>query len=266
MRSLIIIGATIFVATAFSFLGFLVGRYETPFLSSEIAPEVLTSNGVTPKQTEKELCLIPVERNFTYAGSVSQYYIECSVPVGEDRSRSLYFLNRFSSEDSNFEVLMGSLEPMKGYINYSYARGSHDVFYEGRSLNDNLYASNKTPMSSIDILSFRPIENGQGHHSYGTDGRYIFFQDKIIEGASPHTFQILWRTIYEGCGRTAYSKDPRNVYFSQFGSGTTVVLGADSATFEPLFNGYGKDKRGYYKGAQYVGPALDASKIECEYG
>jgi hypothetical protein len=116
-------------------------------------------------------------------------------------------------------------------------------------------------LSGADAATFRPIENGKGTHSYGADSKAVYFVSDLIPGADPQAFKVLWETIYEGCQKEIYSKDATHVYL-----GTITVPQADSATFEALLNGFGKDSRGYYKGETFFGPTLDPKELVCNYG
>lgn len=175
-----------------------------------------------------------------------------------DSTYAYYDEKPFSADATTLEILKGSLTNMKGYISYKYARDIRTVYYAGE------------PLTEAVPATFQPIENGAGAHNYGTDGRTVYFGSKPIAGADPKTFSVLWFTIYEGCGGTHYSKDATHVYLSTFGTATstvtTTVPNADPATFEALINGFGKDNRGYYNGATYIGPTLDKEKLVCNYG
>lgn len=155
-------------------------------------------------------------------------------------------------------VLKGSLQEMHGFITYAYAADSHSVYFQGM------------PLSNANVSAFRPIENGAGTHSYGTDGQRVFYYAASIPWADPKTFSVLWDNLWEGCPETTYSKDAIHVFFDSLENRTSqVVQGADPASFKSLISGYGKDSRGYYKGAVYVGPTLDAnemSKLDCPIG
>ena len=175
-----------------------------------------------------------------------------------DSTHAYYDGKPLSADATTLEILKGSLTNMKGYISYLYARDVRTVYYAGK------------PLPGAVPATFQPIENGAGNHFYGTDGRTVYFGSKPIEGADPKTFKILWQTIYEGCGSSTYSKDATHVYFSTFGTATSTVTAtvpnADPATFEALINGFGKDNRGYYKEAIYIGPTLDKERLVCNYG
>ena len=176
-----------------------------------------------------------------YGGPVSEYLIKGS---------KVYFREEEISDDSlNFELIKGSLIPMKGFISYLYAKDTNSVYYEGKKLED------------VIVDKFRPIENGRGSHNYGTDGEAVYFGSEPLLNADSKTFRILWGTMWEGCGSTEYGADATHVYFKN-----KIMLNADPASFEPLINGYGKDKRGYYKETEYIGPVLDSRELYCAYG
>ena len=190
-----------------------------------------------------------------------------STPVSNyavDNSAHAYYDGKLISADgTTLEILKGSLTIMKGYISYLYARDAHTVYYAGE------------PLPGAAPATFQPIENGAGAHYYGTDGRTVYFGSKPIAGADPKTFKILWQTIYEGCSKSNYTEDATHVYYGKFDSpistfitpsATTIVPGADSTTFVSLLNGFGKDNRGYYKGATYIGPTIDQKELVCTYG
>ena len=153
------------------------------------------------------------------------------------------------ADPASFEVLTTDLKEMKGDIVFYYARDAHTVFYNG------------IPLVGANAATFHPIGNGAYAHAYGTDGTSVFVQADRLLGADPKTFAILWRTHYEGCGLTEYSKDVAHVFFA-----STTMPVADPATFETLINGYGRDKRGYYRAADFIGPNLDPKELECNYG
>lgn len=159
------------------------------------------------------------------------------------------------TDPETLEVIKGSLQEMKGFITYEYAKDARTVYYQG------------IPLSGVVLASFRPIENGYSVQSYGTDGQTVYFYSYPIAGADLKTFKILWQTVWEGCPDTSYSKDTTHVYFDSFEYRMSkVVPGADPETFASLAHGFGKDKRGYYEGANYLGPTMDLSKLVCEVG
>ncbi|MDO8572139.1 MAG: DKNYY domain-containing protein [bacterium] len=166
-----------------------------------------------------------------------------------DDTHVYYNKNLISADPDTIEILKGSLKSMKGDISYLYARDATAVYYAGK------------PLSGVISATFQPIENGSGIHNYGTDGKTVYFGYESIPGADPKTFKILWQTIYEGCGETYYSKDSAHVYLN-----TTIVPNANPETFESLINGFGKDMRGYYKGATYIRPTIDLKELVCNYG
>jgi uncharacterized protein YxeA len=165
------------------------------------------------------------------------------------KGNQLFYNRKITEESTNFELLKGTLKPMHGYISYLYARDTYQVYFEGE------------PLDSVTPKNFKPIENGLGYHNYGVDGDTVYYHSKVMEEADPGTFVILWRTMWEGCALTEYSKDKNNVYFRE-----NIVPNADPETFETLIKGYGKDKRGYYKGVRYIGPSIDESELFCDYG
>jgi hypothetical protein len=164
-----------------------------------------------------------------------------------------YLIARRSPDSASFELLRGSLEPLRpgnrtdgGYLGYLYARDEHRVYYEGEVLH------------GAKPLTFRPIENGHGSHSYGTDGERVYFGSTLIPNADPATFTILWQTVWEGCLKSTFSKDTKSVYFR-----STPLQDADPDTFEALYGGYAKDKRGYYNFTEFLGPSIDPTEAEC---
>lgn len=189
-----------------------------------------------------------VESSVRVIGGLDSY----GTPASEytvDNAHAYYEGKLINADHATLEVLKGSLEYMKDYILYLYARDARTVYYEGK------------PLPTAVPATFRPIENGGGIHNYGTDGETVYFGFQPIPGADSKNFEILWQTIHEGCGKTNYSKDLMHVYV-----GTAMVPNADAATFESLINGFGKDKRGYYKGPTYVGPTIDSNDLVCNYG
>ncbi len=218
------------------------------YVGAEYKELKLIDNGVSEGQYEVSTSSIvkgitdgPLGGLDEYGNPKSGYY---SDDVG------VYFVEGVvSSEIDSFELLPGALELMHGFISYAYAKDKWNVYYNGKILYD----------ARVD--TFKPIENGRGTHYYGTDGTNVFFEDQTIVNADPKTFEILWETMYEGCGYTMYSKDESNVYYEN-----VRVPGADAATYEALIKGYGKDKRGFYKGLEYIGPTLDERELFCEYG
>lgn len=192
-------------------------------------------------------CLRPLGGFDRYKNLASQYAV--------DDTQAYYEGGAFDADPATLEIIRGSLKDMKGNITYKYARDLRKVYYEGFSISD------------VVPSTFRLIENGSGYQSYSTDGQTVYFYYYPVPGADPRTFKILWQTIYEGCPQTPYSKDATHVYFdSPISRSSRLVPGADPATFESLIRGFGKDKRGYYEGATYIGPTIDLSKLTCEYG
>lgn len=177
----------------------------------------------------------------TYGEPIKTYTVE--------GGRVYYRGNLMNADSKTLEILKGSLQSMKGDIVYLYARDIKSVYYDGKLVVDAILAT------------FRPIENGAGSHNYGTDGKSVYFGSELIPKADPKYFKILWHPIYEGCGQTKYSSDLNHVYFA-----TTTVTNANQATFEALINGFGKDVRGYYKGAVFIGPQIDPKLLVCDYG
>lgn len=153
------------------------------------------------------------------------------------------------ADSTSFEVLTDDLEKMKGELEYRYARDARTVFFSGE------------PVVGANPATFRPLENGEYAHSYGTDGKTVFMYTDPLPDADPKTFEILWQTVYEGCAPKGYSRDAAHVYYA-----TTTISNADPTTFEALIGRYGKDKNGYYRGAEFIGPTLDPKELECNYG
>ncbi|MDO8407998.1 MAG: DKNYY domain-containing protein [bacterium] len=189
----------------------------------------------------------------TLGGNVSGWKNNPVSKYAVDDAHAYYAEKMIDADAATLEVIKGSLTIMMGYIlEYEYARDSRAVFYKGKLL------------PGATSATFRPIENGPGWHNYGTDERTVYFGAEPISGADPKTFKILWQNIYEGCYDTQYSKDVAHVYLST-ATTTITVPDADPATFEP-FSGIGKDSRGYYKGATYVGPTIDKQELYCGFG
>ncbi len=171
-----------------------------------------------------------------------------------DSVHAYYAGKLIDADPTTLEVLKGALEKMHGYISYVYARDSRTVFYEG------------TPLHGVVVEAFRPIENGSSVHNYGTDGKTVYFGAYPIGGADPKTFTILYENMWEGCDETHYSKDETHVYFETSTSTVAVVPNADPVTFVTLINGFGKDRRGYYKGSTFVGTVIDKNELNCAAG
>lgn len=184
--------------------------------------------------------------------------------VGEER---VYYGNWpiGEADPKTFRVLTGALQDMKGYLTYDYAVDKNNVYYQGHPL-----------IGVDDPTNFRPIENGRGSYSYGTDGKYVYFGQSVVAGralvgirsfsevsdpADPNTFVILWEPFWEGCQMSRYSKDSKHVYFE-----SALVPEADPNTFTAEVNGYGRDGMGYYKGIKYIGPTIDSHELDCRVG
>lgn len=183
----------------------------------------------------------------TYGDLASRYMV--------DGVYAYYDGRRTDADPATLDVVKGSLKDIKGYITYGYARDAHSVYYEG------------VPLTGVNPATFQPIENGSGSHSYGTDGQTVYFYSNPIREADIKTFEVLWQNSWEGCPHTHYSKDATRVYFdASISRSSSVVSGADAATFKSLINGFGKDKRGYYKGAEFMGPTISENELFCSAG
>ena len=182
-----------------------------------------------------------------YGEKASQYSV--------DEVHSYYDGKVINADPKTLDIVKGNLREMKGYIIYEYARDARMVYYGG------------IPLYGVNLSTFQPIENGSGNHSYGSDGQTVYFHFSPISKADPKTFKVLWKTMWEGCPQSHYSKDSAYVYFNNPMDGVSLfVTDADVATFEPLVKGFGKDKRGYYKGPTYLGPTIDLNELTCDVG
>jgi hypothetical protein len=194
-----------------------------------------------------------VEKNEEQSVKTSPYNLDAFLyPVSlynVDEKIVYYNKVKIEAEASSFKVLKGSLTDMKTYIVYNYAKDRNNVYYKGEKLLE------------VDVNNFQPIENGRGEHNFGTDGKTVYFRDQIVKNADPKTFKILWSTIWEGCEKSHYEKDLNQVYFE-----ANAVPNADAATFETLINGYGKDKNGYFKAIDFIGPSINSDELLCDYG
>lgn len=214
--------------------------------------ELTTPPTSTPAQSVATSSFHPLGGFDSYDNLASAYAV--------DGAHAYYEGKIIDADPATLEVIKGSLKNMKGYITYKYARDLNAVYYEGIPL----YGYAVYPGSAS---AFQPIENGSSLQSYGTDGKTVYFYSSPISGADPKTFKILWQTTWEGCPQTQYSKDATHVYLdSSVLRKSFVVQGADPATFESLVRGFGKDKRGYYEEATYLGPTMDLNKLTCGVG
>jgi hypothetical protein len=215
-------------------------------ISQEMENVVAAPSPLTPQNIT-----IDAKSNLVALGGVDAYG-EPASKYTVDRMYAYYEGVVLEADPQTLDVVRGALEKMSGYISYRYAQDERAVYYEGE------------PLRGVVPASFRVIENGRGWHSYGTDDGTVYFGAQPIEGADPKTFMILHTSVWEGCAYAAYSKDAAHVYFA---SSTSVrVELADAATFTALIHGYGKDRRGYYKGVTYIGRELDQQELVCESG
>lgn len=96
---------------------------------------------------------------------------------------------------------------------------------------------------------------------YTFDTDHVYYDGKLIQGADPNSFVILWRTVREGCRLGTYAKDNKAVYFED-----KLVIGSDPNSFEPLLNDYGRDKQGVYRDGK-IDPTLPKDfEPVCDYG
>ena len=87
-----------------------------------------------------------------------------------------------------------------------YAKDDDQIFFEANEL------------PNVDLKTFEQI-----HFHFWKDKNQVYFQDKILEGANPKTFQLLktWRGNF-----TDFGKDDRSVYYQ-----SKKLEGVNPATF-----------------------------------
>ncbi|MCX7821174.1 MAG: DKNYY domain-containing protein [Brevinematales bacterium] len=79
------------------------------------------------------------------------------------------------------------------------------------------------PLKGIQAKKFKAYDlDFAGENYWGTDGRFVYFHDKMVEGADPESFEYL------GLG---YGKDKNKVYYFR-DSGFFVIKEADPKTFQ----------------------------------
>lgn len=131
-----------------------------------------------------------------------------------------------------------------------YAKDSRNVYYQGKLLPE------------ADPQQFVPIVTGGSFHEYARDAKHVYFGDKVIQGADPKTFVPLKSNqSYEGCSTATYAMDKNGVFYEDM-----YLPSADSATFEALIDGYGKDAlHVFWKGE--LQSQLDVKVFDrtCEY-
>lgn len=197
-------------------------------------------------RTASLVALYPIDAASFQALADSDYAID---------ERHVYFNMHFipGADPQTFELMRGSLMSSKyDSIHFRYARDNRTIYFDGIALPD------------ADIATLRPIENGLYQHSYAVDARTVYYGAQPIIRADPATFQILWRTIPEGCIAGSYAKDAIRVYYE-----AVIIEGADVATFKPVEYSdgqYGKDVHGYWDGTKFIGQTVDPKKLECSYG
>lgn len=171
----------------------------------------------------------------------------------KDKNGVYYEDKKITGADTKtFDVITDP--PLSGgkamYATYSYSKDAANVYFLGELV------------AGADPKTFVAVDmRGLYSHYYGKDGRAVFEGTTTLPFLDPKTFKPLWFPIYEGCGPSKYVRDATRVLYEK-----EIVPGADPETFEPLINGYGKDKRGIYKGIQFD-PALPMDfKPVCDYG
>ena len=133
---------------------------------------------------------------------------------------------------------------------YSYAKDKNRVYYEG------------VVVPGADPSTFSPLTNGGAFsYYYGKDANAVYEGSTIIPGLDPNTVQILWESIYEGCGLTEYIKDATRVFYLG-----KIVPNADPETFTSLIRGYGRDKNGIWYGTQFRTDLPKDFEPDCNYG
>ena len=78
-------------------------------------------------------------------------------------------------------------------------------------------------------------------HNYAKDNKYIYYMDKIIEGADVESFVILAKDSFGGEDDKTYAKDKYRVYFAG-----KPIEGVDLSSFEVFDNRIARDKFNVY--------------------
>lgn len=123
--------------------------------------------------------------------------------IEEADPETFELLDHFFAKDSDtvfrtggiVEVLEGADAPSFTVINEQYAKDKYVVYFYGRSL----------PLVHTDSFQLLSVKGCSAH--YGIDNAHVYYEDKIIPGADPVSFQ--------GTGE-CYAQDDKGYYFHQF--------------------------------------------------
>lgn len=100
-----------------------------------------------------------------------------------------------------------------------------------------MYFSLLTSISNFASASTHSLtvikSDGSDGNIYATDGRYVYANDQIVQGADPETFQL----------HGSYAVDQDNVYYA-----AVPIAGADVQTFRVLSGDYAIDSQSAYYG------------------
>ena len=78
-------------------------------------------------------------------------------------------------------------------------------------------------------------------YNYAKDDKYIYYMDKIIEGADVESFVILAKESFGGEDDNTYAKDKYRIYFAG-----KPIEGVDLSSFEVFDNRIARDKFNVY--------------------
>ena len=121
-------------------------------------------------------------------------------------SGSIYYGGKkINADASSFKLIRGALrENMDEYIELTYAVDKNAVYYDGTRLL-NADPSRFKPLNQT---------NERYAYEYGISGDTIYFHADPIVGADVRTFEVLWQTPKEGCtDGYPYSKDALHIYY-----------------------------------------------------
>ena len=115
--------------------------------------------------------------------------------------------------------------------------------------------SEKIEVVGADVNSFRLVCTLCRGTPFAKDNYSVFFAGQRIEGANPHTWELIITEAVQRVQQHLYSRDDRNVFFRG-----QKIEGADRDTFEditigvrhifsPSFSTFGRDKNAVFRGA-----------------
>lgn len=168
-------------------------------------------------------------------------------------TNNVYYGNEMIKEADPSTFRLAASEPPRSAEEDSiprmfYAKDVHHAYYKGKVV------------TGADATSF-DVYKARYYEEYAHDAKNIYLNGELVSGADLNSFVILSDQPYEGCRLGMYAKDRNFVFYK-----TEKVEGADPATFEALWNEYGRDANHSYFEGKIIDNKPNELKVVCDYG